>query len=61
MVERHLDTLNRELGLVNRKDLMGEHRNSATFNAIAWVTCIVMFGLTALSAVSPFFPNELPK
>ena len=32
--------------LVNRRDLMGEHVNSRTFNAIAWITSVVMIALT---------------
>jgi Mn2+/Fe2+ NRAMP family transporter len=32
--------------LVNRKDLMGEHTNSLTFNVIAWATAIFMIVLT---------------
>jgi NRAMP (natural resistance-associated macrophage protein)-like metal ion transporter len=31
--------------LINRKDLMGEHINSRLFNAIAWVTCLIVIGL----------------
>ena len=31
--------------LINRKDLMGEHINSRLFNAIAWVTCVIVIGL----------------
>ncbi len=34
------------LRLVNRKDLMGDYRNSRVFNAIAWTTCVVMIALT---------------
>lgn len=32
--------------LVNRKDLMGEHTNTVTFNIVAWVTAIFMILLT---------------
>ena len=32
--------------LVNRKDLMGEHTNTVTFNVVAWVTAIFMILLT---------------
>ena len=32
--------------LVNKKELMGEHTNSRLFNVIAWVTTVVMDGLT---------------
>ncbi len=42
------------LRLCNREDLMGEHRNSRSFNKVAQVTCVVMIVLTVLLAVSPF-------
>ncbi len=32
--------------LVNRKDLMGEHTNTLTFNVVAWATAIFMIILT---------------
>src|SRR5258705_2905793 len=32
--------------LVNRKDLMGEHTNSMTFNVVAWITAVAMIVLT---------------
>ncbi len=32
--------------LINKKDLMGEHRNSRTFNVIAWATTVIMIALT---------------
>src|SRR3982751_657886 len=32
--------------LTNDRELMGDHVNSRTFNVIAWVTVIVMIGLT---------------
>jgi NRAMP (natural resistance-associated macrophage protein)-like metal ion transporter len=32
--------------LINKKELMGEYVNSYLFNAIAWVTTVVMIGLT---------------
>jgi Mn2+/Fe2+ NRAMP family transporter len=49
------------LKLINRQDLMGEYRNSAIFNAIAWITCIVMFALTLMGAVSAAFPTQFPS
>ena len=49
------------LRLVNRDDLMGEHKNSRLFNNIAWVTCVVMIVLTLLLVVSTFFPDKLPS
>lgn len=44
------------LRLVNRKDLMGDYRNSRLFNAIAWASCIVMIGLTAVWIASAALP-----
>src|SRR5882757_5398706 len=32
--------------LINKKDLMGEWSNSGWFNAVSWVTVVVMIGLT---------------
>jgi NRAMP (natural resistance-associated macrophage protein)-like metal ion transporter len=34
------------LMLINRKDLMGEHRNSRLWNLIAWGTSIIVIGMT---------------
>ncbi len=34
--------------LVNRKDLMGEHTNTVTFNVVAWVTAVAMIILTVV-------------
>lgn len=48
------------LRLSNREELMGHYRNTGLFNAIAWATCVVMIGLTALLLVSAFFPGRLP-
>jgi NRAMP (natural resistance-associated macrophage protein)-like metal ion transporter len=47
--------------LSNRKDLMGDYRNTRFFNTIAWVTSVVMIALTLLLVVSAFFPNRLPR
>ncbi|MGA8185273.1 MAG: Nramp family divalent metal transporter [Terriglobia bacterium] len=43
------------LRLSNREDLMGEYKNTRAFNAIAWVTCVVMIVLTVLLLVSQLF------
>jgi NRAMP (natural resistance-associated macrophage protein)-like metal ion transporter len=32
--------------LINKKDLMGEYVNTRLFNVVAWVTTVVMIGLT---------------
>jgi NRAMP (natural resistance-associated macrophage protein)-like metal ion transporter len=34
------------LMLINRRDLMGEHKNSRLWNVIAWSTSIIVIGLT---------------
>jgi NRAMP (natural resistance-associated macrophage protein)-like metal ion transporter len=34
--------------LINRKDLMGEHTNNRWWNAIAWSTCAIVIGMTAV-------------
>ncbi len=46
------------LRLSNREDLMGKHKNTRTFNAVAWVTCVGMIVLTLLLIVSPFFHHH---
>ena len=48
------------LRLINRKDLMGEYKNSRTFNIIAWTTCVVILVLTLVYGVSTFLPGDLP-
>lgn len=40
--------------LVNRKDLMGKHTNSRWFNAIAWITAIVVSILSVMWMVGQF-------
>ena len=39
--------------LINRKDLMGEHRNSTLWNVIAWGTSIIVIGMTVAMLVMP--------
>ena len=34
------------LMLINRQDLMGEHKNSRLWNVIAWATSIIVIGMT---------------
>ena len=46
--------------LVNRRDLMGEHVNSLTFNIVAWVTAIAMIILTLVLVYTSLFPAALP-
>ncbi|MGH9325362.1 MAG: Nramp family divalent metal transporter [Terriglobia bacterium] len=46
------------LRLANRKDLMGDYRNTRVFNAIAWMTCVVMIGLTVVWIASSLLPTH---
>ena len=46
--------------LVNRRDLMGEHVNSLTFNIIAWVTAIAMIILTLVLVYTSLFQAAPP-
>jgi len=32
--------------LINKKEVMGEYVNTRLFNAVAWLTTVVMIGLT---------------
>ena len=41
--------------LVNRRDLMGEHVNTLTFNIVAWVTAIAMIVLTLVLVYTSIF------
>jgi Mn2+/Fe2+ NRAMP family transporter len=36
------------LMLINRRDLMGEHRNSPIWNVIAWSTSVIVIGMTGV-------------
>ena len=36
------------LMLINRHDLMGEHRNSQVWNVVAWSTSIIVIGMTGV-------------
>jgi Mn2+/Fe2+ NRAMP family transporter len=39
--------------LINKSDLMGEHKNSRFFNIVAWATVVIVIALsTALLATS---------
>lgn len=46
--------------LVNRRDLMGEYVNTTAFNIVAWVTAIVMIGLTLVLAYTSIFQSSAP-
>src|SRR5215472_7046792 len=41
--------------LINRRDLMGQHTNTLTFNVIAWATGIVMIVLTLVLVYAALF------
>ncbi|MGB6599119.1 MAG: Nramp family divalent metal transporter [Candidatus Acidiferrum sp.] len=42
--------------LVNRRDLMGDHVNTLTFNIVAWATAIAMIILTLVLVYTSIFP-----
>jgi NRAMP (natural resistance-associated macrophage protein)-like metal ion transporter len=44
--------------LINRKDLMGNYVNSHWFNAIAWLTTIVVIILSVILMVQQFWPHH---
>src|SRR5579859_6116286 len=46
--------------LVNRRDLMGDHVNTLTFNIVAWVTAIAMIVLTVVLAYTSLFQSAAP-
>jgi Mn2+/Fe2+ NRAMP family transporter len=46
--------------LVNRRDLMGEHVNTLTFNIVAWVTAIAMIVLTLVLVYTSLFQAGPP-
>jgi NRAMP (natural resistance-associated macrophage protein)-like metal ion transporter len=46
--------------LVNRRDLMGEHVNTLTFNIVAWVTAIAMIILTLVLVYASLFQAAPP-
>ena len=46
--------------LVNRRDLMGEHVNTLTFNVVAWVTAIAMIVLTLVLVYTSIFVASPP-
>lgn len=47
------------LSLVNNRDIMGDYVNSKGFNIIAWLTTVIMIGLTLMLVVISVFPNLL--
>ncbi len=46
--------------LVNRRDLMGDHVNTLTFNVVAWVTAIAMIILTLVLVYTSIFQAAPP-
>lgn len=46
--------------LVNRRDLMGEHVNTLTFNIVAWVTAVAMIILTLVVVYTSLFQTSPP-
>jgi len=44
--------------LINRSDLMGEHKNSLLWNMIAWGTSIIVIGMTVVYAVWGLMPGH---
>jgi Mn2+/Fe2+ NRAMP family transporter len=47
--------------LVNRRDLMGEHVNTLTFNIVAWATAIAMIILTLVLVYTSLFQTPPPS
>ena len=45
------------LRLVNDREVMGEYRNGPIYNAAAWLTTIVVSGLSLFFMVTKIFPN----
>jgi Mn2+/Fe2+ NRAMP family transporter len=46
--------------LVNRRELMGEHVNTLTFNIVAWATAIAMIVLTLVLVYTSLFQSGAP-
>jgi len=46
--------------LVNRRDLMGDHVNTLTFNIVAWVTAVAMIILTLVLVYTSLFQTPPP-
>jgi len=40
--------------LINKKELMGEYKNGPVFNAIAWITAVLLILMTVALVVSLF-------
>ena len=48
------------LRLVNNKELMGDYVNGRVYNAAAWLTVVVVTGLSVLYILITIFPSLLP-
>jgi NRAMP (natural resistance-associated macrophage protein)-like metal ion transporter len=44
--------------LINRKDLMGDRVNSRWFNAVAWITAVVVSALSVILMVQQYWPHK---
>jgi len=47
--------------LINDKRLMGAYVNGPAFNAVAWVTVVVLIGLTALMTLDTVWPGAIGR
>jgi len=47
--------------LINDKRLMGRYVNGPVFNAVAWVTVVVLIGLTGLMTVDTVWPGSIGR
>jgi Mn2+/Fe2+ NRAMP family transporter len=47
------------LRLINDKRQMGKYVNGRVFNVIAWVTVVILIGLTVLLVLTSWFPQVL--
>jgi len=45
------------LRLINDKRLMGQYVNGRIFNLLAWITVVILIGLTVILVVTSFFPS----
>jgi Mn2+/Fe2+ NRAMP family transporter len=47
------------LRLVNKTELMGAHANGRVYNAVSWLTVVVVSALSLLFIVTRLFPSLL--
>ncbi|HEX8706914.1 MAG TPA: Nramp family divalent metal transporter [Pyrinomonadaceae bacterium] len=48
------------LRLVNDEEVMGEHRNGTIYNVAAWLTVVIVSGLSLLLIMTTIFPDIIP-